>query len=84
MSFHKHIQLAGTVTLGPKGQVVIPSEVRDAMGIQPGDKLVALYLDDKKTVGFITEKQAQTYVAEMSEQLEHLKNIPEGEEHNVA
>ena len=48
MTFHKHIQLMGTVTVGPKGQVVIPVEVREGMGITPGDKLIALYFDEKK------------------------------------
>lgn len=33
MSYHENIQLAGTVTVGPKGQVVIPAEVRDSMGV---------------------------------------------------
>ena len=47
MTFHKHIQLMGTVTVGPKGQVVIPVEVREGMGITPGDKLIALYFDEK-------------------------------------
>lgn len=36
MTFHKHISLVGNVTLGPKGQIVIPSDVRDQMGIGPG------------------------------------------------
>lgn len=73
MPFHKHIHLAGTVTVGPKGQVVVPAEVRDAMGIEPGDKLVALYLDEKKSVAFITERQAQQYVIEMGEQFTEFK-----------
>lgn len=73
MPFHKHIHLAGTVTVGPKGQVVIPVEVREAMGINPGDKLVALYLDEKQSVAFITERQAQRYVIEMGEQFTAFK-----------
>ena len=35
-----------TVKVGPKGQIVIPKEVRDMFGIQPGDSLVLLA--DKK------------------------------------
>ena len=30
----KKIQLAGTATVGPKGQVVIPAEVREKMAIK--------------------------------------------------
>lgn len=73
MSFHKHIKLMGTVTVGPKGQVVIPSEVREQMGIKPGDKLVALYFDQKKSVALITEQQAQEYVVQMGEHCTHFK-----------
>ena len=33
---------AGTVTVGTKGQIVIPKEARKLMGIQPGDTLILL------------------------------------------
>lgn len=78
MSFHKHIHLAGTVTVGPKGQVVIPSEVREQMNIKPGDKLVALYFDEKKSVALITEQQAQDYVVQMGEWCTYFKENLKG------
>lgn len=78
MSFHKHIHLAGTVTVGPKGQVVIPSEVREQMNIKPGDKLVALYFDEKKSVALITEQQAQDYVVQMGERCTYFKENLKG------
>lgn len=31
----------GSVTVGERGQVVIPAEAREEMGLQPGDKLLA-------------------------------------------
>lgn len=69
----KHISLAGTATVGPKGQVVIPADVREKMGVKPGDKLIALYVEDKKAIGFITEQQAQTMIDRMGSQLDAIQ-----------
>ena len=32
----------GTVKLGPKGQIVIPKEIRDMFGIEPGDAMIIM------------------------------------------
>lgn len=37
---HGHPKIYSTVTVGTKGQVVIPSEVRRILNIKPGDKLI--------------------------------------------
>ena len=74
---HKNFQLAGTVSVGPKGQVVIPADVREQMNINPGDKLLALYMADKKSVAFITETQAQSLVNELGEKFTSFKQALE-------
>ncbi len=74
MGFHgKDIELVGTATVGTKGQVVIPVEAREKMGVKPGDKLVALYIDDHKTVAFISESEVQSMINRMGSHLELLK-----------
>jgi len=36
-----------TVTVSPKYQIVIPKDIRERMGIKPGQKLRALYYGDR-------------------------------------
>ena len=67
-----HIELAGAVTLGPKGQVVIPMNVRKKMGIVPGDRLIALYIPDNDSIGFVHESKMQDIVDKMGEGLAHI------------
>lgn len=35
-------QIVGTARVGEKGQIVIPKEARDQLGIRPGDTLLIL------------------------------------------
>ena len=70
---HKDISLAGTATVGPKGQVVIPAEVREQMGIAPGSKLVVLYVKHKKSVAMVPVEQVQRLIDAMGEDLRGLQ-----------
>jgi len=40
----------GSVTVGERGQVVIPAEAREQMGLHPGDKLLAFCHPTKQMV----------------------------------
>lgn len=72
---HKNkIELAGTVTLGPKGQVVIPVDVREKMGITSGDKLIALYMPEKNALGFVTDESMQSLIDRMGDHLNALRS----------
>ena len=35
-------KVCGTVTVGDRGQVVIPKDARDSMGVVAGDKLIVI------------------------------------------
>jgi len=37
----------GKVTISPKFQVVIPKEIREKLGLEPGQKIEALMYDDR-------------------------------------
>jgi AbrB family looped-hinge helix DNA binding protein len=77
MEHEKRFSLVGTATVGPKGQVVIPVEVRDSLSIKPGDKLVVLRVCGKDAVVFITEDQAQVMVEHLGEQVDGLRSVLE-------
>lgn len=68
-------QLYGTATVGTKGQVVIPSDARDALGIQPGDKLYVAGMKGKKILAFIPEEELQVIVEKMLANVESYKKI---------
>lgn len=70
---NQRVRLVGTMTLGPKGQVVVPADVREAMGVKPGDKLVALYVPHKKAIGFVSEAAMQTMIDHMGTHLGELR-----------
>jgi len=44
------------------------------MAIKPGDKLIVLYIEEKKSVGFVTEDQAQAIVNKLGENLATLQD----------
>ncbi len=46
---NKHI--FGTVTIGERGQIVLPKKARDTLKLQPGDTLVVLGDSDPATAG---------------------------------
>ena len=56
MKTPKGKHLFGLVTVGSKGQIVIPKKARDLFGIEPGDSLV-LVGDEKEGLAIITNER---------------------------
>jgi len=61
----------GTTTLGERGQIVIPKEARDALGLKSGDHLMVLVPHDQ-AIGLIPVKNAKKFLTQMSKQIESI------------
>lgn len=66
-------KLYGTATVGTKGQVVIPSEAREEIGIKTGDRLYVVGSMSKKFVGFIQEEQLRELIEHITDNVELYK-----------
>lgn len=59
----KHV--FGMVTVGDKGQIVIPAKARKLFGIEPGDKLIVLG-DEAQGLALLAEKNFMEMVRQFS------------------
>lgn len=66
-------KLYGTATVGTKGQVVIPSDAREEIGIKAGDRLYVVGSTTKKFVGFIKEEQLRELIEHITDNVEAYK-----------
>ena len=57
--------LVGMATVGAKGQIVIPAEVRRELGIEEGDKLVILRGKTAKTLVLLTHPEMDRLIAKL-------------------
>lgn len=73
-------KLYGTATVGTKGQVVIPAEAREAMGIESGDRLYVVGLNDNGFIGFLKEEALEHMVAHLTAQVDDIKALKNREE----
>lgn len=55
-----------TVKLGPKGQIVIPKEVRQLYGVQPGDSFLLL-ADKDRGVALVPQSHRQKMLSLFSQ-----------------
>lgn len=67
------IHSLSVATVGTKGQIVIPLEVREALNINPGDKVVLLARGKKAVV--VPMNGMQAWLDKLSVDFDHLRNV---------
>ncbi len=65
-SDHPAGKYMATVRMGPKGQIVIPKEVRQFFDVRPGDSFLLL-ADRERGVALVPQSQYQKMVALFSQ-----------------
>ncbi len=68
-------KMYGTATVGTKGQIVIPSDAREELGIEPGDKLYIAGSPSKKVLFCLKEEQFHEMVAKLTDGVEAANNF---------
>jgi len=68
-------KLYGTATVGTKGQIVIPADARDELGIKTGDRLYVMGTSGKGFIGLIKEDMIESFIKQLNLQLESLKTL---------
>lgn len=71
----KDKKLYGTATVGTKGQVVIPADAREILGIEPGDRLYVVGSKEGKWIGLIQEEQLRSIIDQLSDNIELYKGV---------
>ena len=62
----------GAVTVGERGQVVIPAEAREALEISPGDKLLVFLPPHGRMIAFARLSDLQSAADEFQRVIEHV------------
>jgi AbrB family looped-hinge helix DNA binding protein len=68
-------KLYGTATVGTKGQIVIPADAREEMGINTGDRLYVIGSPKKGMAMLLKEDELDKFIEQMNFHIEAFKNI---------
>ena len=65
----------GTATLGERGQVVIPAEIREELDLEQGEQFMVLLIND--SVVFIPGDKFEEMVSQLDQKVTKLKQFKE-------
>jgi AbrB family looped-hinge helix DNA binding protein len=63
------LAIYGTTTIGSKGQIVIPAELRAALGLKAGAKVVIVGSAKKQFVGVMPDDKFQAFLEILNHQI---------------
>lgn len=63
-------KLYGIATVGTKGQIVIPADAREELGISSGDRLYVIGSPEAKIIGLLNEEAFETIMQTLVTQVE--------------
>lgn len=72
---HQNCTFYGLATVGTKGQIVIPSKAREALGIDTGDSLVIIGIKDRNMLGICPVSQVEAMLTEITQKLQEIKTV---------
>ena len=64
----------GTATVGERGQLVIPANLRKDLGIKTGDSLMIFAKIDRKMISMMREKDFSDFLQKASKIISKLEN----------
>ncbi len=64
----------GAVTVGERGQLVIPAELRRALKIKPGDQLMVFAKPDKKVINLMPTKDFSEFLEKAAKIISKLES----------
>jgi AbrB family looped-hinge helix DNA binding protein len=63
----------GTATVGERGQIVIPAEVRELLRIRPGERLMVMVKPERKIIGLMRADDFNRFLGEAAKMIARLK-----------
>jgi len=69
----KNIQCYGTTKIGPKGQVVIPAELRKELKIKTGDQFIVFKNEHMDSIVILKSKDISKMLKKLTKELSNLE-----------
>ena len=70
----------GIVTVGERGQIVIPADARRYLGIEPGDKMIVVAHHSGRALIVAPLRELERFIRQMQDYLEGVQREPEEDE----